>query len=137
MYGDTEPTDARKFRWVSRCVEFAVEGGAHGAAGAVQHGADVEGVARRLLALDELAHAGFEDACQRTALVALGAGALVQGVQVAAGPEAALELLGLAARGADGEQFAEDIGPAHHRHREQQAHDQLHKNVRAGDQFNE
>jgi hypothetical protein len=38
----------------------------------------------------------------------------VQGVQVAAGPEAALELLGLAARRADREHLAEDIGPAGH-----------------------
>jgi hypothetical protein len=94
-------------------------------------------VARGLLALDELAHAGFEDAGQRTALVALGAGALVQGVQVAAGPEAALELFGQAARGADREHLAEDIGPADQRNREQQAMISLHDQVRVGDQFKE
>ena len=71
-----------------------------------------ESLGRGLLALDEFAHAGLEDAGQRAALVALAAGALVQGVQVAAGPEAAFEQFGLAARGADREHLAENIGPA-------------------------
>jgi hypothetical protein len=42
--------------------------------------------------------------------------------------------IGLAARGADREQLAENIGPAGQRHAEQQRHDQLHDQVRVGDQ---
>ena len=118
-------------------VEFAVEGGAHRAAGAVQHCADVERVARGLLALDEFAHAGFEDTGQGATLVALAAGALVQRVQVAAGPEAAFELFGLAARCAQREQLAENIGPAKQRHAQQQGQDQLDQDVGIADQFNE
>ncbi len=115
-------------------IEFALERGAHGAAGAVEHRVHVQGFARGLLALDEFAHAGLEDAGQGAALVALAAGALVQGVQVAAGPEAALELLGLRARGADREHLAEDISPAHDRQQQEQGHDQLHQHVGIGDQ---
>ena len=118
-------------------VELAVEGGAHRAAGAVQHRADVERVARGLLALDEFAHAGFEDACQRAALVALAAGALVQRVQVAAGPEVAFELFGLPACGAQREQLAENIRPAEQGDAQQQGQDQLDQDVGVADQVNE
>ena len=120
-------------------VEFALEGCAHGAPRAVEHGADIERLARRcrLLAFDEFAHAGFEDARQRAVLFAAAAGALVQGMQVAAGPEAAFEFFGLGARGADGEHLAENIGPASQRDEQQQRHDQLHDQVSMGDQGNE
>ena len=115
-------------------VEFALECGAHGAAGAVEHGTHVERIARCLLALDEFAHARFENAGQCAVLVTLAGRALVQCVQVAAGPEAALELFGLAAGRTDREHLAEDVGPAGQRHDQQQCHDQLHDQVRIGDQ---
>src|SRR5450830_149055 len=122
-----------------QCIHFTLEGSAHGAAGAVEHGADVQRFAWaiRSLALDEFAHAGVEDAGQRAALVAVAAGALVQRMQVAAGPEAAFKFDGLTARLAHRKHLAENIGPAGQGDQQQQGHDQLHDQVGIGDEREE
>jgi hypothetical protein len=61
----------------------------------------------------------------------------VQRVQVAAGPEGFFKFDGQAACRAHREQLAEDIGPAGQRNNEQQRHDQLHDQVRVGDEGQE
>jgi len=79
-------------------------------------------------------HAGFEDAGQGAAVGAVAAGAGVQGVQVAAGPEGLFEFDGLLARAAHVKQLLENIGPADDGNRQQQRHDQLDDQVRIGDE---
>src|SRR3989304_8737576 len=56
--------------------------------------------------------------------------ALIQRVQVAAAPEIALELLGLAARRGDGEELVKDEIPRHERHHEQQRDNELNDDAR-------
>jgi hypothetical protein len=71
-------------------IHLALVGGAHGAARAVH---DVLGVEVLLAAqLGEFAEAGLEDALHRTGVVAVVHRAVEQVVQVAAGPEIALEV---------------------------------------------
>src|SRR6185369_9349717 len=105
-------------------VHFALVGGAHGAARAVDDGAGLGAAAA--LELEELAEAGLENALQGAGGVAVVDRALVQRAQVGAAPEVALELFGLGARAADGEGLAENPVPGHERHDEQQRHDDLH-----------
>ena len=50
--------------------------------------------------------------------------ALIQRIEVRSAPEVALELLGLDARLADGEDLAEYKKPGHEGHRQQQCHHQ-------------
>src|SRR5450830_863364 len=122
-----------------QCIHFTLESSAHGAACAVEHGADVQRFAWAVgsLAFDKFAHAGVEDTGQCTALVAVAAGALVQRMQVAAGPEAAFKFDGLAARLAHRKHFTENIGPAGQGDQQQQGHDQLHDQVGIGDEREE
>jgi hypothetical protein len=74
-------------------VHLALVGGAHGAARAIDDVLRVE----VLLALElgEFAEAGFEDALHRTGVVAVVDRAVEEVVEVAAGPEIALEGFGL------------------------------------------
>jgi hypothetical protein len=92
-------------------VHLALVGGAHRAPRAIDHGGRVDVLTRPQFG--ELAVAGFEDALHAARVVAVVGRALKQCVEVAAGPEFQFELVGAAARAADGERFAEDPVPAH------------------------
>ena len=112
-------------------IHLALIGGAHGAARTVDRdiGVVAATAGQRGLGLVEFAHAGFKDAFHRAdpavAVLAVGRGVLVQGIEIAAGPEGAFEFLGLAARAADGKHLAENIHPAHDGNPNQQSEDQL------------
>jgi hypothetical protein len=131
MYGDTEPTDARN----DRCDSIA----------SISRW-KLARIARRapssrplafgdaaLAQLEELAHAGREDALHRRRVGALRRIA-VQLVQVAAGPELALELLVHRAHSLQAEQLAEDHGPARERADHQAGHHDLHDEARLHDE---
>jgi hypothetical protein len=64
-------------------------------------------------------------------------GTLVQLVEVAAAPEIALELVGLAARVAYREGLAEDPVPGSQRHQRQQQHHQLDHQAGVDDEFDD
>src|SRR6185295_1062374 len=105
-------------------IHLALEGGAHGAARAVDH---VARVALLALAaqLGELAVARLEDALQGPDAVAVRDRALIERVQVLAAPELALELDGLGHRAADDEGLLEDEHPRHEGDHQQQPHHRL------------
>ncbi|MDI3491140.1 MAG: hypothetical protein PWP11_2417, partial [Thauera sp.] len=77
-------------------IDLALVSRAHGATGTVQDRGVVVALGAQLC---EFAVAGFENALHAAGFVA--GRCLEQGVEVAAAPEIALELVGLGARGAD------------------------------------
>src|SRR4051794_2933668 len=101
-------------------VHLALEGGAHRAARAVDHVARLG--AALAAQLGELAEARLEHALEAADVVAVVHRALVEGVQVVAAPELALELIGLGVGPADREPLLEDEHPRHERDGEQQEH---------------
>ena len=114
-------------------IEFALIGGAHGAADAAHHSRVIE----RLLSaqLGELAVTGLKDALQSAGAVAIIDRALKQVVQITTAPKIALEFLGANARVTNREAFAKNPVPRHQRHHHQQHHDQLNDQAGVDDQF--
>src|SRR5574343_243380 len=104
-------------------IHFALVGSAHGAVRAVDDVLRVE----VLLALElgEFAEAGLEDAFHRAGVVAVVDRAVEQVVQVAAGPEVALEILGLLAGLLDREPLHENVVTGHEGDTGEQGHDGL------------
>ena len=126
-YGLVEPMVARVARLSSRRSISLSWPDAHRAARAFEQ------LLRRnaaLLEARELAEAGFEDA--RHAGGAAAAFDLpVQRGEVAALPEAVLEVLGFVVRARQQRALAEDDGPGQQRGQQQQAHDDLHRRMLA------
>ena len=115
-------------------VEFALGGGAHGAARTV-HDVGQLGAATTAL-LEEFGEAGLEDAFHADRL-ALLARILVQPVEVGAAPEVLLEALAVAARRTQRAELADDQRPGQHRQQRQAQHDQLHHQTGVQDQAHE
>ncbi|KAG1532468.1 hypothetical protein G6F50_016210 [Rhizopus delemar] len=109
-------------------IHFALVGGAHGAARAVQQGG---GVAGRVAAagLQEFGHAGIEDAGQGALFVAARGHGLLQHGQVAARPEVVFKAAGLGMGALDGKALGENVGPGHDRDAQQHQHDQLDRHA--------
>ena len=82
----------------------------------------------------KLLEARLEDAGHADGVPRIRADLAVQRGQVAAGPEAVLEVVGRILRLPQGAAAPEDHGPGHHGHNQQQQHHQLHHQAGPGDQ---
>src|SRR5690349_3704620 len=138
-----EQTDIRADR-ADRCeerevgfehVHFALEGGAHGTARAVENRARI--VETLFLALQKLTHARLENTFERADRVTVVRGALIQRLQVAARPEIAFEALSLRPRAANRKPLAEDESPRHQRQQQQQRHHCLRQQARVENEGND
>ena len=113
-------------------VHLALIGGAHGTTRTIDRCSWLH--CALTTHLEKLAKAGFEDALQTASGMTVIDRALIQRIEVRSAPEVALELLGLDARLADGEDLAEYKKPGHEGHRQQQCHHQLHDDTGIPDQ---
>jgi len=80
--------------------------------------------------LEEFAHAGLEDAGERTVIARLVLNLLIKLAEIAVTPELGLELIGRNSCRAQREELAEDDGPRGDRNRKKQCHDKLHQCAR-------
>jgi hypothetical protein len=118
-----------------QCVQLALEARAHGAACTVEQGTVVGDSA--LAQLLVFAHATGKNSFHGATVARALRGSGIELVEVGTRPELALEVFVVVANAANGEDLAEDRGPADHRNHHQQHHHGLHHPARVEHQLND